>query len=159
MHCQPIDTIDWHTELKTVGVGRDQVPRLIVPLAVVNELDRKKFEGGDIPRGRAQKAIKSLRELRQSVTADAPVIVKAAGGSVVTLEIPRDDIGRTPMSDGDNELIEFGQFLKRAGHRAVVIVTRDLTLQIRAERAGLEVIWLNDKYHKDKAAAAADSAR
>jgi rRNA-processing protein FCF1 len=157
MHCQPINTIDWHTELKTVGVGRDQAPRLIVPLAVVNELDRKKFEGGDIPRGRAQKAIKSLRDMRQGVTADAPAIVKAAGGSVVTLEIPRDDIGRMPMTNADNELIDFGQFLKRAGHRTVVIVTRDLTLQIRAERAGLEVVWLDDKYHKDKRPAAVDS--
>ena len=153
MHCEPIDTIDWRTELASVGGAERSVPRLIVPLAVVKELDRKKVEGtSDRIRGRAQKATKSLRNLRSGVGVDEPAIVKAAHGSELTLEIPRDDIGRSPLTDGDAELIAFGQFLARADHRPVAIVTRDLNLATLAERADLKVAWLDDKYTKDEKA-------
>ena len=57
MHCMPLDTIDW---AKVLEVGKAVVPRLAVPLAVVDELDRKKFEGGTMPRERAGRAIQLL---------------------------------------------------------------------------------------------------
>lgn len=151
MHCVPVDQINWRTETQHLAPPEQPVPRLIVPLAVVRELDRKKFEGSDTNRRRAQKAIKSLYDLRQGCGPDQPAIVRAAGGSAATLEIPRDDIGRIPLAVTDDELIAFGRFIATAGNRTVAIVTRDLNVQIKAARAGLAVIWLPDGYLKDRA--------
>jgi rRNA-processing protein FCF1 len=156
MHCVPINHIDWNTELKQIAGQRAQ-PRLIVPLAVVRELDRKKFEGADSSRRRAQKAIKSLHDLRGGCEPDEAARVAAAGGSIATLEIPRDDIGRTPLSNTDDELISYGQFMSFVGARPVAVVTRDLNVQIKAARAGLHVVWLSDAYLKDKVAVEGDS--
>lgn len=60
MHCAPLNTINW---THILGVTREIVPRLVVPLAVVDELDRKKFEGGEKPRKRAAVAIHLLHDL------------------------------------------------------------------------------------------------
>jgi rRNA-processing protein FCF1 len=150
MNCEPLDTIDWP---EVPGIGRGVAPRLIVPLSVVEELDRKKFEGGDKPRARAAKAISVLHRLRGSVGVDDPADVVRGGKKVATLEIPHHDIGRARLASTDDELIDFGVFLKRAGDRTVVLVTRDLNLQIKARRGGLDVAWMPDRYLKDKAPA------
>lgn len=152
MNCQPIDQIDWNVELMPYGVTRSTPPRLIVPLSVIDEVDRKKFEGGPTPRERAAKAIASIRGLRAGSSADQTAEIKAAGGSVATLEIPRDDVGRTRLLSTDDELIDFGAFLRRAGgSQDVVLVTRDYGAELRADRHGLKVVWLDDKYvKKDK---------
>ena len=156
MHCVPIDQINWRDETKHLSPPQQPAPRLIAPLAVVRELDRKKFEGSDTNRKRAQKAIKSLHDLRQGCGPDQPAIVRAAGGSAATLEIPRDDVGRVPLVSTDDELIAFGRFIATAGNRTVAIATRDLNVQIKAARAGLHVIWLPDAYLKDRALLADD---
>lgn len=150
MHCQPPNQIDWSTELKTHGVTRDCPPRLVVPLAVVDELDRKKFEGADTQRRKAQAAIRALRALRHGVGPDEPALFDAAGGSRASLEIPRDDVGRTRLPATDDELIAFGQFVARAGNRPAVLVTRDYGAEVRAARAGLKPVWLDEKYRKDQ---------
>lgn len=111
MHCVRVDTIAWHAVL---GVKHEQVPRLIVPLAVVDELDRKKFEGSDEMRERARKAIGTLHDLLGTAHPDEPAVFACAGGASVDLEIPRDDVGRHRKTATDDELIDFGAFLKRA---------------------------------------------
>lgn len=151
MHCAPINTINWAKTLNAPGGAA----RLVVPLAVVDELDRKKFEGGDKMRERASKAIAQLHRLREGVAVDDPAIVRGPGGTTATLEIPRDNVGRVRMAGTDDELIDFGGFLSRAGGgRRVVMVTRDLGAQIRAERSGLSVVWLPDEHAKDVAVVA-----
>lgn len=149
MNCEPLDTIDWP---EVLGLEHGAEPRLVVPLSVVEELDRKKFEGGDKPRARAGKAISLLHRLRSGVGVDAPAPVQCAGGTSATLEIPRHDIGRVRLQSTDDELIDFGGFLKRAagGVRTVVLVTRDFNLEIKAKRHGLEVVWMPGRYLKDK---------
>jgi hypothetical protein len=37
MHYQPVDQIDWNAELRHLGASNAQPPRLIVPLAVIDE--------------------------------------------------------------------------------------------------------------------------
>lgn len=147
MHCVPLDTIDWKHIL---GVASEVVPRLVVPLAVVDELDRKKFEGGEKPRKRAAAAIHLLHDLIATSGVDEAAHVKAAGNSRVTLEIPRDDIGRIRMQATDDELIAFAAFLRRAGGGLDVrLVTRDLGAQLRARRENLSIVWLPDECLKD----------
>jgi hypothetical protein len=148
MHCMPLDTIDW---AKVLEVGKAVVPRLAVPLAVVDELDRKKFEGGTMPRERAGRAIQLLHRLSQATGPDEATPITAAGNSRVMLEMPRDDVGRVRMHATDDELIAFAAFVHRAGgDRDVRFVTRDLGAQLRARREALPVVWLPDEYLKDK---------
>lgn len=73
----------------------------------------------------------------------------------MTLEIPRDDIGRHRKSATDDELIDFGVFLRRTAgdDRDVAVVTWGMGLDIRARRAGLRIIQIPDKYDKDEQAA------
>lgn len=148
IHCLPIDQIDWRTALK--DHTRDPAPRILVPLPVIDEIDRKKFEAGGNTARRAKAAIASLRTLREGVRAGQPAQVKAANGSTVSLEIPRHDVGRAPLPRVDDELIDYGQFLARTGSRPVVVVTRDYGIETRATWSDLHFVWLDEKYQKDQ---------
>jgi len=147
MHYQQLDKIPWATELRIPGPVR-----LVVALAVVEELDRKKFEGGDSMRKRAASAIRSLYRLREGVGPDDPAQIAGPNGTKATLEIPRDDVGRTRMAGTDEELIAFGAFLLQAmgATQRVTLVTADMNLHIRAQRARLATHRLADKFAKDQ---------
>jgi hypothetical protein len=147
MHYQTIDRIPWSTELGIPGPVR-----LVVSLAVVEELDRKKFEGSESMRKRAASAIRSLYQLREGTGPDDAAPISGPHGTKATLEIPRDDIGRVRMASTDEELIAFGAFLRRAmgNGRLATLVTADMNLHMRAQRAGLTTHRLADKYAKDQ---------
>jgi rRNA-processing protein FCF1 len=149
IHCSPTDKIDWRATLRD-HLTPGTVPRILVPLPVVDEIDRKKFESGGNTAKRAKAAIASLRALREGVRAGQAAQVQAANGSTVTLEIPRHDVGRVPLPRVDDELIDYGQFLARTGGRPVVVVTRDYGMEARANWSGLHFVWLDEKYQKDQ---------
>lgn len=90
-----------------------------------------------------------LHRLRGTAGVDDPANVERAGKRVATLENPRHDIDRVRLASTDDELIAFGAFLKQAGGQEVVLVTRDLNLQIKARRGGLDAVWIPDRYLKE----------
>ncbi len=142
MHAYPLEKIQWQ---KRNGMAADEILRVLVPLAVIDELDRKKFEGGDSMRRKAAAAIRSLYGHRKGLSPDVPSSFITTDNTTLALEIPRDDLGRTRSAATDDEIRDFGMFVKQVTGRQVTVVTRDMGLQVRCERAGLETLWLEDK--------------
>lgn len=129
-----------------LGAHTRLLKHALVPLAVVAELDRKKFEGSQAMKNRAAKAIRSLYGLRKGLSPDVPASFITTDNTTLALEIPRDDVGRTRSAISvDEEIRDFGVFVKQVTQRPVTVVTRDMNLQIRCQRAGLEVLWLDER--------------
>ncbi|MEY9934120.1 hypothetical protein ABH926_008784 [Catenulispora sp. GP43] len=141
MHAYPLEQIQWQ---KKNGMPAHEILRVLVPLAVIDELDRKKFEGGDTMRRKAAAAIRSLYGHRKGLNPDVSATLTTTDGMTLTLEIPRDDLGRSRAAATDDEIRDFGVFVKEITGRPVTVVTRDMGLQLRCERAGLDVLWLHE---------------
>jgi rRNA-processing protein FCF1 len=122
--------------------------RIIVPMVVVEELDRAKL-GRDEFRGRAQVSLARLDNLFQSPTAVVdlePKVVQAVdvpisgpfGGA--TIELLFDPPGHMRMASADSEIIERALMVQGLAARSVTLVTHDTNMSMKARVAGLEVI-------------------
>jgi hypothetical protein len=145
MHAYALDEISWKKNLK---IARDETLRIMVPLAVVDELDRKKFEGGPSQLKKANDAIRSLRALRGDAGPDIPSIRNAKDGTVFTLEIPRDDIGRKRSTVTDDEVRDFALFAEQIIGRPAKVIMWDMGAELRCKRSDLDVVWLRDEERK-----------
>ena len=145
IHCVPLSEFDW-----AVLLGTKETVRVMLVPAVVEEVDRKAHEGGPHVIKRARRAAATLRTLLGDADVRKPVEFTAKHGQGATLEIPPDDLGRTRLADADDELIDFGRFLRQAagGTLPVALLTRDVMLQVRARGAGLTVTLVPDGYLK-----------
>lgn len=132
------DELDWQDLL-----GQSEPIRLLVPLAVVRELDRNKrapgnkFVSSSNPqpvRDRARGTAKRLREL----FADHTAVQELRNG--VSAELLLDPLGHIPVDDGDSEIIDRSLAAKTTSGRTVTIVTADGGMQFSARVAGLDVL-------------------
>jgi len=140
MHANPLEQIVWTRN----GIAKGEMVRVLVPLAVIAELDRKKFEAHDNTKKKAADAIRRLYKHRKGLNPDVPASFITTDNTTLALEIPRDDLGRTRTANTDDEIRDFGVFVKQITGRPVTVVTRDMNLQIKCQRVGLEVLWLAD---------------
>lgn len=141
MHANPLDQIVWTRN----GIAKGEMLRVLVPLAVIAELDRKKFEAHDNTKKKAADAIRRLYKHRKGLNPDVPASFITTDKTTLALEIPRDDLGRTRTDNTDDEIRDFGVFVKGITGRPVTVVTRDMNLHMKCLRAGLETLWLDQK--------------
>lgn len=133
--------LDWHNIAGTT----DEV-RLLVPMAVVRELDRAKrapgnktvsFTNSEAVRDRARLTSKWIR-----TTFENPESVPEVSPGV-TMELLMDPMGHRAIGDPDSEIIDRALALQTmAGGRNVSIVTSDGNMQFGAHVAGLGAILL-----------------
>jgi rRNA maturation endonuclease Nob1 len=134
LHFQPPDQVDWPSV-----IGAQEV-RLVLPLRVVEELDEKKYTARDDLADRARRLLSRLR------TQLAP----AAGGPTrmrdgVTIEVPVDDGPQRRTLHADQEILDTCRELQSDG-QAVVLVTDDAGMDLRAASVGIRVVAMPEQY-------------
>lgn len=142
MHFQPPDKIDWSVLVKAKSV------RLVVPLVVIDELDRKQHEGSPAMSQRARSALRALDGILDGAEPGeaAPVPYRAG----VTLEILIDEAGHERRPSADDEIIERAMLLAQITDSPTTVVTADTGMRLRAQVAGLGTLRLADSHRKEQ---------
>lgn len=142
MHYQPPDMISWTALVKTHAV------RLVIPLVVIDELDRKQHEGS---KDMSQRARRALHMLDQALDgADPSAAVPLPNRPAVSIEVLMDEAGHSRTTNADDEIIERGVLLAQITGAPVTVVTADTGMRLRAEAAGLNALRLPKSYGKDQ---------
>jgi rRNA-processing protein FCF1 len=117
------------------GLGLSGRIRIIVPIVVVEEIDKlKSFDRGR-NRDRARSVSKRLREVMRTVPAgDA-----AALRSGVSIEVFIDDEWHQRRTNNDGEIIEQALTLRDLMDREILLVCVDAAMEFRAREHGLKV--------------------
>ena len=133
-HPKTFDHIDWHDELGLLPL--DQL-RLVVPMIVIDELDKLKDRGAQDVRGRARETLRRIEELFRTTTEGAKPLAK---DSPVTIELLMDRLEHERLAGADNELVDRARRLQLMAGTTVTLVSRDTGLLLRARAAGLTAI-------------------
>jgi PIN domain len=138
-HDVSFDEADW----ETIAHRRSgQKVRVIVPIAVVRELDRQKINGKIIKVGkpeidlrtRARQTVRALRDMFQQPD-------RSYGLSpAVEVELMQDPLSHRPLPSVDSEIIERCLAAKRISGKDIWLLTRDLGMKLTATTEGLTVI-------------------
>lgn len=144
-HWQQPGDIRWREVFKVEG---ENIPltRLVIPLRVIDELDRQKYGQGDLAR-RAATVIRYLKRVLMDSQPGQPVQLRAEA----TLEVwvDTDDRG----GDADLSILRCVADLDNL-HRdtSVRVLTDDVGMRLRARQMGLKVLRLPENYRKSGAA-------
>ena len=138
LHFMPPEQVDW---LTLVGVPE---VRLVLPLRVVEEIDEKKYTARDDLADRARRLLSQLRA-QLAPSAGSPTALRPG----VTIEVPIDDGPRRRTLDADQEILEACRELQFGG-QAVVLVTDDTGMILRADAQGLRVVAMPEDYLRRK---------
>jgi len=134
LHFKPFTDLDW------CGVLGQEKVRIIVPLAVLRELDDKNNMARRPTGDRAGARLKAMRQLLAGRGA-GPAQIR----DNVTLEVLLDRRGHQPHLNTDEEILDRTEALTSRKGGPVRLVTGDLSMQLRAEARGLTVVELPDE--------------
>ncbi|MDA8126173.1 MAG: PhoH family protein [Deltaproteobacteria bacterium] len=119
---------------------------VVIPLAVVEEIDRQKRRQDEIGRN-AREVSRSLDQLREEGSLAEGVT--SPGNGTVRIEVNHGSIDQLPAgldwSKSDNRILAVSYQLQREG-RIVHLVTKDLNLRIKADVIGIP----SEDFYKDK---------
>jgi rRNA-processing protein FCF1 len=120
---------------------RMQVPqvRLVIPLAVVDELDAKKYARRAEFQQRARELLTRIDRFVSSSPPDGYSPVREG----VTVEILPDEPGHLRVQGNDQEILERCEFLQQVTGRPVTLITGDSGMRINAQNRGIEVFKLS----------------
>ncbi len=137
LQCRPLQELDWDCL-----VGREEVT-LLVPSAVLAELDKHKSDGN---RRRAQRARGALHFLNSILKApDDTVIVRMTPVKVLAQFAPEVSGDASTLND-DSILFEVAEMSRTHGNQAVGLVTDDTNLKVKAKRQGLRFFPVPDDW-------------
>ncbi|WP_327301872.1 PIN domain-containing protein [Streptomyces goshikiensis] len=146
VHWRPPDEIKWTEVLRDQGVRTTQV-RLVVPLVVIDELDRQKNGSGQL----GERAGRAIRYLERTLVGEPGVPVQVRDG--VTLEVRLDPVGHR-RGDADMEILlcaaELNRLQPEAGTR---VLSDDFGMHLRAQGLALQAMRLPAEYRKGVSAA------
>ena len=128
LQCRPLQDLDWDRL-----VGREEVT-LLVPSAVLAELDKHKSDGNSRRAQRARRALQLLDSLLEAP--DDTVIVRTIPTKVIAQFAPEVS-GDAGASNDDSILFEVAEMTRARGTQAVGLVTHDTNLKVKAKRKGL----------------------
>jgi hypothetical protein len=126
---QPIDALPW---ADMVGIDTDV--HIVIPLLVVDELDKNKRHNNKNLQQAARHSLRWLESMRGGSGPDAPRVGTAS------LEILADPPGHVRGDDADYEILDRVALLKHLTALRVCVVTQDLGMRVRAESLGLEAL-------------------
>ena len=134
LHYTRFDQLPWRERVGQPGV------RLIVPLAVIDELDNKKYARREEFQQRARELL-TLIDRYETAAPDAYVEL----GEGVTFEVLPDEPGHFRAATTDQEILERCEFLMQVTGSLVTLVTGDSGVRINARARGIEVIKLGEE--------------
>jgi len=116
-------------------------PRIIVPLLVLEQLDRLKFSPNQKTAGRAQQVIRALSLMLDDRSA-TPTNIPRGG----TIEVFVDEPGHLRMASEDSEIVEVTRQLTGFLPKPARLVTGDLGMRLRAGALGVEVVAIPEEW-------------
>ena len=138
-HDDMFDVIPWH---KIVNQPPFNQIHLVVPLLIVDELDRQKRNGKTEARTRARATLKRFNELLRAGP-DRVALQTAAAPTGVTLEVLVDELDHQRLTDNDNEIVAQTRLLADLVPIPVHLITADTGMALRARNIGLRVTHLD----------------
>lgn len=135
-HYQPFAQIPWLRLLKAKSI------RLLVPLVVVDELDRQKDNRESKLGRRAAKVIRALRNLPYSNGEVGPLRV----GTGIELDYLPEPPGHVRRESNDDEVVRQAAYISSIAPKRVVLVTGDLGMQVRASNLEVTTYVLPDNF-------------
>ena len=152
-HLQKFDLISWIDVAQAKSL---EVATVVVPMAVIRELDAKKRQSGTI-RWRAAYSLSKIEDLfgNTPVAGRAPVLAPAdtspavmvadTGRGEVRIRVLVDDLGQVRLPNPDDEIITKALDVKSWSGRRVRLATFDTNMAFQARQAGLDVTKLSRK--------------
>ena len=137
LQCRPLQDLDWDCL-----VGREEVT-ILVPSAVLAELDKHKSDGNSRRAQRARRALQFLESILEAP--DDTVIVRMTPTKVLAQFAP-EVYGDASTSNDDSILFEVAEMTRTHGNQAVGLVTHDTNLKVKAKRKGLRFFPVPDKW-------------
>ena len=137
IQCRPLQDLDWDR-----FVGQEEVT-LLVPSAVLMELDRHKSDGNGRRASRARLAIQFLNSILEA--ADDTVIVRTTPTKVIAQFAPTVFVDVNTSND-DSILLEVAEMARIRGNEFVSLVTHDTNLKVKAKRKGLRFFPVPDEW-------------
>ncbi|KQV75761.1 hypothetical protein ASC61_12505 [Aeromicrobium sp. Root344] len=131
-HKLPIEQVDWRS------IASDSMVRLVIPILVVNELDKRKWDRAPT-RGRARQTLRTLEELFADPRGSAN-LVPGTSTDDTSMHLLLDPPRHTRMPDADRELIDRALALGIEASRKVTLVTFDTSMMLRARADGLATV-------------------
>jgi rRNA-processing protein FCF1 len=116
------------------------VVRLVVPLAVIDELDSKKYARREEFQQRARELL-TLIDRYETATPDADAQLREGA----TFEVLADESGHFRAASTGQEILERCEFLAQATGSPVSLVTGDSGVRINARARGIDVIKLGEQ--------------
>ncbi|WP_181412298.1 PIN domain-containing protein [Streptomyces griseorubiginosus] len=136
-------TINWRQLFKDEGIDASSA-RLVVPLVVIEELDRQKYGAGLLAK-RAATAIRYLDHKLTGITPGEPVKLT----DNATLEVSLGTRHGQPGMEADTAILtcaaDLDQLLPNAGTR---VLTDDTNMRLRAAHMGLQTLRLPERHRK-----------
>ncbi|MEU8688830.1 PIN domain-containing protein [Streptomyces sp. NPDC048665] len=137
LHWEPMTVVPWPQQVKA-----DEV-RLIVPMVVIEELDRKKYADSST----AKAAVKAIRMIERLLRDTAPgSAVPVRDGTTLEVLLDEADHRRRPLSEADTEIIERAALLDQITGSRSKLLTGDLHMKLMARTLGLSVFELDAKF-------------
>ncbi|GIH24927.1 hypothetical protein Aph01nite_32370 [Acrocarpospora phusangensis] len=128
MHCIMFNEIDWRKEFDEDAV------RVVLPIAVIDELDKIKYMERGNRGDRARTVLKVLDGYLDDLQTDgfAPL------GAKTTLEIFMDERSHQRTQDADIEIVSRGVLLQQITGAPVLVVSSDRGMRLKAHARGLK---------------------
>jgi rRNA-processing protein FCF1 len=137
LQCRPLPQLDWD---RFAGLSEATV---LIPSAVLAELDKHKADGNNRRAQRARAALKLFDSMLES--ASESVALREKPACVIARfapEVPSDD----SRSNDDSILFEVEQLARTEGNEAVALITHDTNLKVKARRRGLRFLSVPDDW-------------
>ena len=131
LHYTRFDQLNWPKVVQEPPV------RLVIPVAVIDELDDKKYAR----REEFQQRARELLALIDRVTA-SPADGCLEIGASVTVEVLPGERGHRRMPSNDQEILERCEFLQQMSGNPVMLITGDSGMRIKARSRGISAFKL-----------------
>lgn len=131
---EPFATLDWAS---LADVSMDV--RVVIPLIVVHELDRLKRQGNSTTAKLARHAIKWLAAALPVGTGRSERFATGVYGATYEVYIHG---GSVRPVDADGVILDFCGQISTISRLSLLLVTKDLGMSLRADAAGLPVVYL-----------------
>jgi hypothetical protein len=141
--------VPWETLVPALLEG----VHLVVPLIVVDELDRRKRSArnekvsernNDLVRTRARLTLRALDKHLQDPRLRTTLRRRSQDAGELSLELLLDPPGHERVADADQEIVDRAVALQSVSGKSVYLLTFDTGMRIRARAAGLEARLLSD---------------
>ncbi len=132
LHYQFFKDVNWPKVVKAKEV------RLVVPLLVIEQLDRQSYESRPY-KTRARAVLRSLHDLQEGLpTPEAPANVRPR----VTLQMLMDPPGHERADNEDDELLDRAEYLSGLVNGRLVVAARDLGMDLKARLRRFKSLYL-----------------